>query len=215
MAKENFLLVSLKEAEAKKLAQVISNDTSRRILDHLATVRDDTEAAIAKKLGLAPSTVHYNMKALLQAKLVQVDEFHYSEKGKEVNHYSLANKYVIIAPDSAPQTLKDKLRRILPVALISAACAGLIQLWTMLSGRTAELARNAPEMLQAQAPMLAEKAADTSITASTAGREALPRVAEHAQSIFLTDPALFFLYGAVFAVIIFIIMDYLHSRKKS
>ena len=35
MAKRSFLLVSLKERKAKKLAQVISNETSRKILDYL------------------------------------------------------------------------------------------------------------------------------------------------------------------------------------
>ena len=89
MAKENFLLVSLKESEAKKLAQVISNDTSRKILDFLAGIKDATETDIAKNLDTPLSTVHYNIQALLKAKLVQADEFHYSEKGKEVNHYSL------------------------------------------------------------------------------------------------------------------------------
>ncbi len=217
MAKENFLLVSLREAEAKKLAQVISNDTSRRILDHLASVKDDTETAIAKKLGLPISTVDYNLKALMQAKLIQADEFHYSEKGKEVNHYSLANKYVIIAPKNTPETLRDKLRKILPVALISVACAGLIQLVSLIAGRTGEFAAGSNELLQAArpAPLLAEKAADTSIATGIAGQEVIPRAAEHMQNVLLVNPALLFLYGALFAVIIFIIIEYIHGRKDS
>ena len=36
MTDESFLLVSLREEKAKKLAQVLSNDTARKILDDLS-----------------------------------------------------------------------------------------------------------------------------------------------------------------------------------
>ena len=91
MAKNSFLLVSLKEDKAKELAQVISNASCRKILDYLAEKEDATETELAKKLGIPISTVHYNLKHLVKGGLVIVDEFHYSEKGKEVNHYKLAN----------------------------------------------------------------------------------------------------------------------------
>jgi DNA-binding transcriptional ArsR family regulator len=61
MASEKFLLVSLKEDEAKKLAQVISNDTSRKILDFLASRKDATETEIATHLEMPLSTTHYNL----------------------------------------------------------------------------------------------------------------------------------------------------------
>ena len=98
MAKKSFLLVSLKENKAKELAQAIANESCRKILDYLADKEDATETEISSKLNIPISTVHYNLKQLLAGSLVVVDEFHYSEKGKEVNHYKLANKYIIIAP---------------------------------------------------------------------------------------------------------------------
>ena len=48
MAKNKFLLVNLQQSEAKKLAQVISNDTSRKILDYLSD-KSATESELAKK----------------------------------------------------------------------------------------------------------------------------------------------------------------------
>jgi len=126
MADEPFLLVSLKESEAKKLAQVISNDTCRRILDELSH-GDATETALSKQLKLPISTIHYNLQHLLDAKLVQIDEFHYSEKGKEVNHYKLSNKYVIIAPKEATETFRQKLKKLLPIVGITAGIALIIQ----------------------------------------------------------------------------------------
>src|SRR3989338_3814752 len=118
MPKESsFLLVSLKDQDAKKLAQVISSETARKILDHLA-LKKSTETEIAQVLQLPLSTVHYNLQQLVAAKLVLADEFHYSEKGREILHYALANKYVIIAPDGAKPGILDKLKTILPAVVI-------------------------------------------------------------------------------------------------
>ncbi len=137
MPKENFILLNLKDDESKQLAQVITNDTSRKILDYLANVKDATESSLAEHLKIPISTIHYNLQALVRAKLVNVDEFHYSAKGKEVNHYSIANKYVIIAPKEAPETLYQKLRKILPVGIIGLAIAGAIQVYDYLIRRPA------------------------------------------------------------------------------
>ncbi|MFH1053402.1 MAG: helix-turn-helix domain-containing protein [Candidatus Woesearchaeota archaeon] len=121
MAKNSFLLVNLKEDQTKKLAQVINNDSCRSILDHLSE-NTATESDISKKLGLPMSTVHYNLQALIKVGLIEAEEFHYSEKGREVLHYKLANKYIIIAPKST-YGIKEKLRAILPVAAIVGAFA--------------------------------------------------------------------------------------------
>jgi predicted ArsR family transcriptional regulator len=204
MAEENFLLVSLKEDEAKRLAQVISNDTSRKIIDFLAGRKDATETDIAKHMNVPLSTVHYNLQALLHAKLVQVDEFHYSEKGKTVNHYCLANKYVIIAPKDAPETLRNKLRKILPVALLSLAGAGIVQLFFSLKPIAPPAAER---MLQETAPQLA-KSADTAVAGA---QEAIMQAP--LQPWFATNFAMWFLYGAVFAIIVFVVLDWIHRKK--
>ena len=126
MANDSFILVNLKESESKKLAQVISNDSSRKILDYLSENKDGTASDIAKALGIPLSTAHYNLKALLKARLIQVDEFHYSPKGKEVDHYKLSNKFVVIAPTAAPESLLQKLGKILPVATVVAVGSGIV-----------------------------------------------------------------------------------------
>ena len=90
MAEEPFLLVSLKEKEAKELAQVISSKTCRKILDALSK-GSATESELSKMLKLPMSTIHYNLQLLIKSKLITADEYHYSEQGKEVLHYSLSN----------------------------------------------------------------------------------------------------------------------------
>jgi len=112
------MLVSLKGDKAKKLAQVMSNPTCTKILEYLAG-KDATETKIAEDLDLPLSTVHYNIQQLVGAKLVVVDEFHYSEKGREVNHYKLAKKYIIIAPDDDDPTFLERLKKFVPITMIT------------------------------------------------------------------------------------------------
>src|SRR3989338_4783862 len=133
MAK-NFLLVSLEEKKAKKIAEVLNNSTSRKIIDHLAK-KDSTESEISKDMDIPISTVHYNLKLLQEAGLVTVEEFHYSQRGKEVNHYSLANKYIIIAPKSEDLSFLDALKKIMPIAVIAAAVAFVMRLFYLLSSQ--------------------------------------------------------------------------------
>src|SRR3989344_7940626 len=122
---ETFLLVDLKDADSKKIAQTITNDTSRRILDFLSREEEAKESDIARKLGIPLSTVHYNMDQLKSVGLIRAKEFEWSEKGKKVLIYTLAKKLIIIAPKST-YGLKEKLRSILPTVLIGALATSVV-----------------------------------------------------------------------------------------
>jgi len=126
MTKEKFLLVSLEDQQAKQLAEVISNDTSRKIINYLSEKEDATETQLSQALGIPISTVHYNLQKLKEASLVNAETFHYSEKGREVDHYRLANKYVIITPKPV-KGIKTQLRNILPVALLLLGASWMIK----------------------------------------------------------------------------------------
>ena len=91
MADKKFLMLSLEDAATKKIANVVSNDTCKKLLDALSE-KDSSESDLSKSLDLPISTVHYNLKQLVDVGLVTAEEFHYSKKGKEVLHYRLANK---------------------------------------------------------------------------------------------------------------------------
>ena len=211
MAKKNLILLSLEDSKINKIANVVSNDSCKKILNYLAD-KEATESELAKKLQIPISTVHYNLQQLMDAGLVSVDEFHYSEKGREVNHYKLANKYIIIAPKGAKKTgLKQKLKNILPVALITAGAAGLIQLTSnFIQKPTLLMGDGAAERAFAAAPM-AEKAIEAADEVA-----ASPIVAEAADMAIQTplwqNIALWFLIGAVFAIIVFLILSFF---KKS
>jgi len=209
MTKEKFVLVSLKENKAKKLAQVISNESCRKILDYLAE-KEATETELASKLEIPISTVHYNLQHLTDAGLVTVDEFHYSEKGREINHYKLANKYVIIAPKST-FGIKEKLKAILPAGLIIAATAGLMNLFR---GKTAAFgAANIKEAVPAAAPEMARVAEEA---VATGLQDSARAVAAEAPPLISSTPniALWFLLGGIFAIIIYILIQYILSKRK-
>lgn len=152
MPKSNFLLVDLNEPKVKKLAETITSETSRKILNHLAE-KEDTEQNISKVLAMPISTVHYHLQKLQEASLVKVEEFHYSPKGREVNHYKLANKYIIIAPQKVAG-LREKLKGILPVGLIVVGISVIIKL--IQSIPKAESARYAAESVASEVPLMVD-----------------------------------------------------------
>lgn len=217
MTKEKFLLLSLKEEKAKKLAQVISNETSRKILDYLAD-NEATETELAQALNIPISTVHYNLQALMDGGLVVAEEFHYSKKGKEILHYKLANKYIIIAPKTV-YGIKSKLRTILPVALILALVSGGIQIVSRfyqkgLYGFTQTFAGApiAAEKMMAEAPAIVEE--------KVMGA-AVPVVNETAEQVVKTivnEPSfwgnitLWFVLGAIFTLILYFIIEKLRKE---
>ena len=197
MSNKNFLLLSMEDQQIKKISNVISNDSCRKILDFLSN-KDATESELAEKLGIPISTVHYNLQQLQDASLVNSEEFHYSKKGKEVNHYRLANKYIIIAPKKT-FGIKEKLRGILPVVLIAAGAAGIIQLVSKyLSSSTYQIKEMAAEKI-ATANQYAGAAAP-SLTKSA------PEVAK-TTNLLTQNLALWFLAGALFALLVYFIVS--------
>jgi DNA-binding transcriptional ArsR family regulator len=118
MVKKEFVLVSLDDEKAGSISKVVNNKSCKRILKYLANKDHATETEISEELKIPLSTVHYNLSELGKAGLVSVTEYHYSKKGKEMLHYKLSNKYIIIAPRHDPNIL-DKLKQFLPIFMIS------------------------------------------------------------------------------------------------
>ena len=206
--KNNFLLVNLNETKTKKLAETITSDTSRKILNNLVEKEHDTEANISKETRIPISTVHYHLQKLQEAGLIIVEEFHYSKKGREVNHYKLANKYIIIAPRKV-SGLKQKLRGILPVGIIALGISAVIKIVTTFQSKImyagAEMLRAAPvaeEMLvEKSAPLLADAA---------------PSVVEETARASSSQPdiALWFFVGSIAAIVIYLVVEMVKEQFK-
>jgi len=216
MTKKSFLLVSLQENRAKELAQVISNDSCRRILDYLSEKQDATESDLAKKLNIPISTIHYNLKHLIKAGIITVDEFHYSEKGKEVNHYKLANKYIIIAPKTT-YGIKEKLKSILPVSLLALAGATIIQFYTKYFKQPVFGAMKTSQAVIETAQEAAPQVAPLMDKAVEEGSKAvIGKAPETVQNIVQTTPnyALWFLLGCLFVIVLMVIIELINSKRK-
>jgi len=220
MAKNSFLLVSLKENKAKELAQAISNESCRKILDYLADKEDATETELSEKLKIPISTVHYNLKQLSAGGLVLVEEFHYSEKGKEVNHYKLANKYIIIAPKTT-YGIKEKLKSILPVSLLALIGAGFIQLYTKYFRGAAFGVMNsqqemAPSVMEAAEQKVADIAPSMVGVAEEGAKAVMEKAPEAVVRVTEVAPnyALWFLLGCVFVIILIVIFEMIKAKKN-
>ncbi len=192
MPSEKFIMVSLDDEKSKDLANVISNDTSRKLLDYLSE-KESSESDIAKDLGLPLSTVHYNIQNLLKNNLIEVKDFYWSGKGNKVNIYTIAKKFIVIAPKGSK--VPSAIRSLIPVVLISIAATALITLGS----------RNFPQRFAESVPMPAKEA---SIEQSVSiGTSIAPKLS------FLPSYALWFLAGSLFAIIIYLLI-YMIRRKK-
>ncbi len=198
MAEESFLLVSLSDEKSKKLSQVISNDTARRILELLSRGKS-TESEIARELAIPISTAHYNIAQLLAAGLVRSKEYHYSKKGKEVNHYELANKLIIISPGKEKEGLIETLKKFLPVSVLAGAVSMGMHIYQGISKVSEDVAAvSAPMAMRAIEESVPKLAADVpEMVAVQAG----------------PNYALWFFIGS-FSVILAMMLSELIRRKK-
>lgn len=253
MSEEAFMLMSLKESKAKRLAQVIGNDTSRSILEFLSR-KEGSETEISQTLNIPISTVHYNLKHLVDNGLVLAEEFHYSSKGREIVHYKLANKLIIIAPKDVDKTsLMDSLKTILPISALIAGGALLAKIFG--SGLRGSSTFGVSKMMDTASVQTAVSEADAVVSASTPASASnvgsasadivTSKISEAAQSVQSSQatqvaaspdslanasrsvsnsyhlassglpPWVWFLIGAVFAILAVLIVVWFRKRQKS
>ena len=211
---DKFIMVSLDEEKAKKLAEVISNDTARKILDYLSEKNEATASEISKDLNVPISTVDYNMRNLIENGLVESKEFRWSPKGRQMDIYKLANKHIIISPKKYSE-FKETLKKILPVAIIGLGVGIYIELKTRMSflaSDTIEIITKLQPTLEldkavmAGSGTLSESAkAAPAMMQETVNRtvEVIPRFVEIA-----SHNGIYFILGVIFAIILYSIFSW-------
>ncbi len=109
-------MIDIEDPRAAKIAEAISNNTAKKILNSLSE-NEMSEGEIAEKMKLPMNTVGYNIKKLMDAGLIEKSKkFLWSAKGKRVNYYRVAERKIIISP-------KTRVRKLLPVFLIMVVLA--------------------------------------------------------------------------------------------
>ena len=218
---ETFVLLSLEDQKSKELAQVISNETARKILDYLGKKNEASESQIAEALDSPISTIHYNIQLLLKAKLIESKEFEWSEKGKKILYYQLSKKLIVIAPKTS-ESLYNQLKNLIPVTLITAFVGGLVYYFSKFSEKLNVTKNTFSELIPAgdnavSSGAEATKEALTQIGADVeerAGTEFVNKTTEIVTQIQnVTNEPLWFFIGAGLVIILLIIIT-LIKRKK-
>jgi DNA-binding transcriptional ArsR family regulator len=204
MEGKKYLLLSLEDEGAKKLAGVLGNKSCKKIIDYLAETKEASEKDIAQAVDAPINTVEYNLKKLLESGLVEkTKSFFWSQKGKKIPMYRLSNKSIVIS--TKPKLIGIK--SILPVALIAGVGALVIRYFYS----AAELVENeagarAPEALKVAAETASgtvQSSLDSAVdTASAQCINILPKTSMTWE---------WFLIGAIFALAVFLLLNW---RKR-
>lgn len=96
-AEGKLLILQLSE-DSKKIARLLSNETSIRILKLLRN-RSMSAGDIADELEVRLNTLKYNLDSLLEAGLIRVRQTKWSRKGREIKIYEAVEQIIILFPE--------------------------------------------------------------------------------------------------------------------
>lgn len=117
---DKFILMNLDDKRSKKIAEVMGNETCKKIIDYLTDNSEKSEEDIANALNMKINTVEYNLKKLMESGLVEkTKNFFWSKRGKKIPLYKLAKKHIVISPRRTRPDF-SALKTILPVIIIAA-----------------------------------------------------------------------------------------------
>ncbi|MDD3245849.1 MAG: winged helix-turn-helix domain-containing protein [Methanosarcina sp.] len=94
---DNRVLVLPVNGDSRKLTQVLSNETSLKILEILGK-KSMSATNIAEELNLPLTTVKYNLDSLVESDLIKVKQIKWSQKGRQVKIYESVEKLIVLVP---------------------------------------------------------------------------------------------------------------------
>lgn len=184
---DKFIIFSLEDEKSKKLGEVISNPTCKKIVNLLAE-KELSESDIAKELGMPLNTVEYNLNKLMESGLIEKAKHWWSVKGKRIETYKVANKLIVISPNK--NNVYSKLKGIIPIVIISGILTALVAFYSKFEfvAKSDKFAQSAPaaELVQASGN-IADKAIETA---------------------YYSPIWMWFLIGSIVAIITFAIMNW-------
>ncbi|MDH5463470.1 MAG: winged helix-turn-helix domain-containing protein [Nitrosopumilus sp.] len=95
-------IISTHDEKVKIIGEILSNDSSRKILNLLNSSNEMTINEIAQKTGLSLSLVTHHLKRMQSAQVVKVSKVGRSVKGHKMNYYSATNQSFLIVPSKEP-----------------------------------------------------------------------------------------------------------------
>jgi DNA-binding transcriptional ArsR family regulator len=183
---DKIIHVDLDDERIGKIADAISNKTCKKLLELLVD-EEMSASQIADKLKLPLNTITYNLDILVESGLVdKSSEFLWSEKGKRIVKYKVADKKIVISP-------KSKFKGILASVLVSGLIALGIKYWSESNVYGNDIAYSGMQ-----------KGAETAFAYSKSS----DMVASSVSSVSVGEPALWFLFGALVALIILFLFNW-------
>ncbi|MDI3543832.1 MAG: Helix-turn-helix domain [Candidatus Woesearchaeota archaeon] len=128
-------MLSLDE-DFNELLPVINSKSAKSIISFLSKKKEATESEIADKLKIPLSTVHYNITKLKEAGLIGSDRYHYSKKGKKIEHYSLNKKAFLIVP-TKNNGFSDFVKHLVPIFLAFGIVSLILAIYGFLANAPA------------------------------------------------------------------------------
>ena len=201
--------MSLDDPRAKKVAQVVGNKTSQKILNYLAENSKKSEQDIATELKIPLNTVGYNIKQLLDTGLIdKTNNFFWSKKGKKISLYEVSNKSIIFSPKKT--NLSSQIKSILPVSLLAGIGALAIRLYhPAISVST----NSQNELMRTISPTVASSAKDSFVSNSNLAGSSL--ISSSQNIISLGSPIWWFIGGVLISAIIFILANSLIKLDRA
>lgn len=207
---KSFVMVDLNDPRTEKIAEVISNKTSKKIIS-LLSEKEMSESEIATSLEIPLNTVGYNVKKLVDTGFIEkVGRFLWSVKGKRVHKYRIVDRRIVISP-------KSLVKGIIPAVLISGAAAFGIKLFSERfiigisersrdSAVSEEISEKITNEIAAGASSSVQISQKTGVGVSEEISQSISRIAESAW--------LWFLAGALFGLFIYLTWNYFFRRKE-
>jgi len=126
-----YLLFDLNDEKSKKLGEVISNSTCKKIINLLAE-KEQSASEIASELKIPLNTTTYNISNLIESGLIEQSKSFWSVKGKKMPSYKVVNKAIVISPKKG--NIYSKIKGVLPVIATGLIFSGFV-LWKSLGER--------------------------------------------------------------------------------
>ena len=109
--------------ESKKIRQILSNDTSMKIME-LLKKENLSASEISERLEIPLTTVKYNVDQMVEYDLVRIQRIKYSEKGRQVKIYEAPEKVIVFAPESISRVSLFSMLQKYAFAFLATAFAG-------------------------------------------------------------------------------------------
>ena len=127
-------IISTHDERIKIVGEILSNDSSRKILNLLNDDKETKEMTIneiAQQTGLSISLITHHLKRMQSVQVVKISRVGRSVKGQKMNYYSATNQSFLIVPSKEPiHSVKNSLKKFSKFFAIG--MAGFVS-WAMLN----------------------------------------------------------------------------------